>query len=209
MPGKLKEIELDKDQAWLVAIVRCFFFTFQCASCYFVLLIVILRAITIKKPMRFDDIHEKITKPFCIVIWFFVVLLNTIPILMGSSEVTGQLDPISKRNLLALTYTVVLHLGVTIPLILSILCNLFLGLYLAKNSIASGGFTSQEEKKRKSFQKLINGLVIWLIVCNVPYISWVHYSISTMVAHNIPWLGNEGVINSKEALSTSYPNFNT
>ena len=107
---------------------------------------------------------------------------------MGSPAVVQE---ISKRTL---TYIMVLHLGVTLPLLLAILCNLFLSVYLTKNVISTSAFTKQEDRKRKAFQKLINGLVIWLIVCNVPYIAWVHYSLNSMIVHQIPWVGIEGVI---------------
>ena len=184
----MDEIENQKEQAWIVAIVRFFFFTFQCASCYFVLLIVILRMSIVRNPLEFDKIHEKITNPSCIVIWCIVVILNAMPVLMGSPAVVQE---ISKRTL---TYTMVLHLGVTLPLLLAIFCNLFLSLYLTKSVITASSFSKQEEKRRKAFQKLINGLVIWLIVCNVPYIIWVHYSLNCMIVDHIPWVGIEGVI---------------
>ena len=155
--------------------------------------------------MNFQNLHEKITRPLCILIWCFVAVLNTVPIFIGSSEIVGpRFDPNGsdydfnfKRWLIATTYKIVVHTGVTLPLALSIISNLLFGLYLAKYALPSTGFTSQEEKKRKSLQKFINGLVIWLIICNVPYIAWVEYSINTMIRTEKPWLGTGGVISNK------------
>ena len=157
------------------------FYIFQCASCYLVFFIAILRLGIVRNPMKFEAFQKKITNWSCSLIWFLVVVLNT----------TYSFMPPSK----ALKY-IRLHFGVTLPIFLSIITSIYFRIYLEKSAFTRKNYlTKKEQKNKTSLQNLINGLVIWLIVCNVPFIGWFHYATNcyTSTKGKTPWIGISGV----------------
>ena len=151
------------------------FFIFQCASCYFVFFIVLLRLVIIRNPLEFVPFHKKVTKLSCALIWVFVIVLN---VLISSSS----LLQVNEFTRLALIY-LRCHLCVTLPVIGSIVVNIYLSIYLKKKD---------KTPEIRKFQKLINGLVIWMIICNVPYIAWTHHAFQNGEYPKI-WDGAQGV----------------
>jgi len=98
-------------------------------------------------------------------------------------------------------YFTVLHAGITIPLALTIVANIYLSCSLKNMSSPDrvSKRTSKEMKKEKknsqTFQKFLNGLVIWLVICNVPYIAWYHWSLNLYMKNKgKAWAGVEGVL---------------
>ena len=105
------------------------------------------------------------------------------------------------RTDLVFSYLAVLHVGVTVPLTITILYKVYLSFILKK--------IDQTKKKRKqesilrdrsssvnnaSYQRLTNGLVIWLFICKVPYIAWYHWSLNLYMKNKgMSWNGVEGV----------------
>ena len=157
-------------------------FIFQCAGCYLVFLIVALRLSIVKNPMDFDEFHKKITRWSCVGIWVFVVVLNAL---------CSFLPPSKPLKFIRC------HLGVTLPIICSILVIVYLRIYLERSAFTGRNeLTKKEQKTKASFQKLINGLVIWLIVCNAPFIAWFHYATYcyTATKGKSPWIGMSGGI---------------
>lgn len=153
-----------------------------------------MRVYTLRKPLDFDTFHKRITKYGCIAIWCCSLLLNTVPIICTAPIFIGNYD----KDLKVQSYIFVLHAGVTTPLVLTILMKLYLSLVLTEHKRKVHNFTKQDAKRSKSFQKLMNGLVIWLIVCNSPYIGWYHYSLWVDNYYSkedqpYPWIGLEGV----------------
>ena len=45
----------------------------------------------------------------------------------------------------------------------------------------------KESKNNENFRKLINGLVVWLIVCNAPYIAWYHWVQGQYIEYGRMW----------------------
>ena len=163
-----------KDEEWRMRFVFICFFIFQCASCYFVFFIVLLRLVIIRNPLEFVPFHKKVTRLSCALIWVFVIVLN---VLISSTS----LLPVNEITTLALIY-LRCHLGITIPVIGSIVVNIYLSLYLKKKD---------KTPEIRKFQNLINGLVIWMIICNVPYIAWIHHTFQP--GKKITWDETEGV----------------
>ena len=155
------------------------FFIFQCASCYFVFLIVLLRLIIIRNPLEFLSFHKRITKLSCALIWVFVIVLNVLISSSSLLQVNGQ--TLQEFTRLALIY-LRCHLGVTLPVVGSIVVNIYLSIYLKKKD---------KTPEIRKFQKLINGLVIWMIICNVPYIAWTHHTFQN--GKMITWDETKGV----------------
>ena len=153
------------------------FFIFQCASCYFVFLIVLLRLVIIRNPLEFVPFHKKVTKLSCALIWVFVIVLN---VLISASSLLEVVHT-SESTTLALIY-LRCHLGVTLPVIGSIVVNIYLSIYLKKKD---------KTPEIRKFQKLINGLVIWMIICNVPYIAWTHHTFQ--YGKPVEWNGTKEV----------------
>ena len=114
-----------------------------------------------------------------------------LPIFCSAQAITGKYDP--KRKVAS--YIAVLHIGITTPIVLTTLVNAYLSFALGKLEVPSDNFTKREAKKSDAFKKLINGLVVWLIICNAPYIAWYHYSLNCFNNKEIkmPWIGIEGV----------------
>ena len=182
-----------EDTRWKLAVLQFFIFTFQTASCYLVLLIVVLRISMVTNPTGFRNFHKKFARIFVITIYFFAVILNTVPIFNTTPAIVGHYAPLDTINI---GYIVVLHLGLTTPVLLSMLGNIFLTVYLAKRDTPYDNVSKQEKKRGSSFQKLINGYVIWLIICNCPFIAMFHYAIHSVNTTQPPraYKGIEGVI---------------
>ena len=180
------------DENWRIGILRFFIFTFQCASCYFITLIVILRIRMVLNPTGFHSFHKKYAKISVIIIWCFCIVLNSAPIFGTIPEITGPNIPVHEKNV---PYLIVHHLGLTTPLVLSVIANIYLSVNLSNIKGPSNNFSNEEDKRGASLQKLINGYVFWLLICNCPYIAMTHYSVHWFNNTDPPtaWKGIEGV----------------
>ena len=174
-----------KHEEWKIAVVRCCYITFHVASTYFVCLIVVLRLVIVYKPMKVLSLERKTTKIYTAIIWAFALFLNVLPIIASAGH--GK----SKQPMM-ICYFLVLHAGITLPLFLTILANILKIMALKK--VKKTKETKKEAKNNENFQKLINGLVIWLIVCNVPYIAWYHWSLDLYLKTGKLWVDVAGVI---------------
>ena len=183
-----------KNEEWKMALLRGFYVPFINASCYFVFLIVALRLKFIRDPMSNDTM--RLIKIACIVVWLLVFIVNLLPII--ASIPVASKDPFfdveeAKRvkNPVVICYLIVLHVGITLPLILTIIANVILS--FSVNKLKRTTFVLEKKKNWGRLQKLTNGLVIWLIICNVPYIAWYHWSLNLYMTKGIGWEGMEGV----------------
>ena len=147
-------------------------YTFQVSSCYFVAFIVFLRMSMVQNPMGFQELHKKITKPSCILIWILVGLLYSIP----SACLTNNVIP--DKIVQATLIYVRLHLGFTLPIVFSISVYMYLSIHLKNIKAPSNNWAKNEQNNKASLMKLINRLVIWMLVCNVPFIAWVYYNVN-------------------------------
>ena len=181
-------------EQWKINVASLFSYIFQYTSCYLVLLIVGLRLSIVKNPIDFDSFHKKITKWACMFIWVFALGLNALCSFVPPSN---PKDPENVAENILTFENIRCHVGVTLPIFFSILVIVYLRIYLERSAFSARNELNKKEQKTKtSFQKLINGLVIWLIVCNVPFIAWYHYAIYCYNATDgkSPWMGISGVI---------------
>ena len=129
------------------------------------------------EPLEFVTFHKKITKPFCTFIWIFIIVLNLLITLFLRQDVSGS-NEFARHTLIYIRC----HLGVTLPVVGSILINIYLIIFLKQKDKAP---------EISEFKKLINGLVVWMIVCNGPFIAWLHYTLQ--FERSISWTGTGGV----------------
>ena len=87
--GKMEEFGKNNEE-WKMAVLRGFYFPYQCASAYFVCLIVALRLKVVRNPMGADT--KRLTRIACIVVWCLVVVVNFLPI-AASIPLAGKAMP--------------------------------------------------------------------------------------------------------------------
>ena len=204
--GELVEQHKDRDE-WKTAILRSFYIPFQICSCYFVLVVVFLRVRIIQKPLEFEALVTKPLKIACSMVWIVSVLLNMMPIMTSVPSIRKS-NVNDYRTDLVFSYLIVLHVGVTVPLTITILYKVYLSIILKKIDQTkqktnresfmrdeTSTLTRKERNYNASYQKLTNRLVIWLFICKVPYIAWYHWSLNLYINNKgISWNGVEGVI---------------
>lgn len=174
---------------WKIAVLRAFYVTFHIASCFFVFLIVLLRTGVVRDPLQ-EKNHDKTIKGACVIIWCLSITLNLFPIL---SAILVYFDKDMSLIPMVNCYKIVLHVGLTLPIVLTILANICLGLFMRKMKHSSENSLG----KRINFaamQKLSNGLAIWLIICNVSYIAWQHWSMDLYTRTGKLYTGVDGVL---------------
>ena len=164
---------------------------FQIASTYFVFLIVLLRLVIIYKPMIMMSLERKTTKIFTTLAWVIALVLNFLPII-----VTAGYDKTTKPeekgwNMIA--YLIQINVGITLPLSLTIIANVLTSIKLRQKTNDGQSVSGKESKNNENFRKLINGLVVWLIVCNAPYIAWYHWVQGEYIRNGRMWSDIPGV----------------
>ena len=195
-----------KNEEWKMAVLRGFYFVYQCASAYFVFLIVLLRLKVVRDPLGNDT--KRITKIACIIIWCLVVFINFLPIASGiplafqeipcnpgngtaeqKMECMGKIG--ATKMPITICWLTVLHVGITVPLALTIITNILLIISVRKMKQKCD--TKAKKKNWARLERLTDGVVISLIICNVPYIAWYHWSLALYMKTGMGWDGVEGV----------------
>ena len=130
------------------------------SSCYFVALIVFLRLYAIKQPMNYKTAHKTIGRISSILIWTFSSFASLLVFILS-------LPSFHTPNIHILFVTV-FHLFHSLPILLTVILYAML-LYTIKQEtdIRHTPYTT-----KRSFAKMTQGVVICLIICNVPYILW-------------------------------------
>ena len=196
-----------RNEEWKMAVLRGFYFPYQCASAYFVCLIVALRLKVVRDPLGADT--KRKTRIACIFIWCLVVVVNFLPI-AASIPLASEVMPCNPENgtddeikeclgkigalkmPLTICFITVLHVGISVPLFLTIACNIVL--IFSVREMKRKSETKAKKKNWQRLEKLTNGVVISLVVCNVPYIAWYHWSLALyMSTGGKGWIGVEGV----------------
>ena len=190
---------------WKIALVRFCYITYQVASSYFVCMIVVLRLLIIYNPMMVFSVKMRTAKICTAIIWCIAVFLNFLPILSSAGydekTVSRNLTVMRRDGLnisydtkdgLAVGYITVANLGIVLPLFLTIFAYISMIIVLKNKKQKQGA--GKDAKNSENFQKLINGLVIWLIVCNAPYIYWLHWVLFLYLEHGKLWMSAWGVI---------------
>ena len=177
-----------------MALLRGFYVAFQNASCYFVFLIVFLRLKFVRNPIREDT--KRITKIACLAVWCFVIVVNILPLaasipLATKETISDREEAMKVKMPHMICYIIVLHLGITFPLILTVVAKAKLS--FSVNKMKRSSLNTNKVKNWGRLERLTNGLVVWLIICNVPYIAWYHWSLNLYMTKGIGWDSLTGV----------------
>ena len=126
--------------------------------------------------MMVFSLKSRMIKTCTAVIWGFSIILNFLPVLssVGYHEGTKsknmtdwkkdglELNYETKDGLLV-GYIVVADLGLAIPLLLTV--SAYISMIFILRNKKKDEETRKEARHNENFRKLINGLVIWLLVC--------------------------------------------
>ena len=156
-------------EEWKVRLLFLFMYTFQVSSNYFVAFIVFLRMCMVRNPTGFRVLHKRITKNTCLSIWILSVVFYLI-VFIDNCMAPDQ-------NVFKALILIRTNLGFALPVVLSISLNIYLISVLRRVKTPSNNLAKNEQDYRASHIKLINGLVVWTTVCNVPFIAYVHYQL--------------------------------
>ena len=201
------------NEDWKTTLVRGFYFQYQNASAYFVFLIVALRLQIIKNPLESDkDLLQRVTRISCNVIWCLCIIINFLPIaasiplasqespcnprdMTNSIEITDCMKKIGEtKSTLTACWFIVLHAGITVPLALTIVTNILLIISVRK--MKSESESTAKKKNWQRLERLTDGVVLCLIICNIPYIAWYHWSLNLYMKTGKGWDGIGGVSDS-------------
>ena len=166
-------------------------FVFGSSSRYFVVLIVLLRLVTVKWPMNYESIHQKVTHIGCIIVWAFSLLVPSIVLILYSPSLVH-------RKVSGLSYLILIQLSATVPTLLTISIYVTL-LYTLKKSTAASKETS---KRIKLLAKMTHGIVVAMVVFSLPGIAAMQY-FATMLKKGINVFESDSGVRSN-SLDTSF-----
>ena len=130
------------------------FMVFGCTSAYLIVLIVLLRLLSIKRPMKFDTVHKQISRIGCPIIWAYSLIAPTIVVALSTCSF---FDPRA-------AFLAVYQIGGTIPVLLTIIIQTILLCTLRKTTTMS----DVTGRHIKAMENMTKGMVIALIIFNVP-----------------------------------------
>ena len=136
------------------------------SSSFFVSLIVLLRLLAIRKPMGFENTHEKLSKIGSLIIWSFCLFVPSIVFVLTVPSIYDQ-------RVYALAILIQCHVIYTVPIIATISMYVMLLRTLKKKT--NSDMNEETRMRLTSMAKMTQGIVVGLIVCNVPLILWMQY----------------------------------
>ena len=136
-------------------------FVFSSASSFLVLLIVLLRYLAIKNPMSFESSHIKYGKIGSAMIFSFCFIVPSITFVLTAPSIYDQ-------KLYTVFNMIVFHIIYTIPITGTLIMYGML-IYALRNKKHVAETTAM---RLKSMANMSQGIVIGLVVCNVPLILW-------------------------------------
>ena len=135
------------------------------SSCFcFVALVVLLRLLAVRKPLETQTLHKKIGCIGSIICWVFPLFANLIP----PTICLTFLDDKVARIIIYYTVFILTH---GVPILSVIIIYTFL-LYTLKQTKSAN---ESDSKRKRSLAMMIKGIVICVVVFNVPYIAWMTY----------------------------------
>ena len=150
-------------------------YVLQGSSCYLVALIVFLRLLSIKYPLRFRTTHRNISNIISVSIWIALSLIASIGFISSFYSL--------KTGLTA--RVIAFHIFFSLPILSTIVMYGVLLHILKQKADIESNFTensqivsqiiSKTRETKKSTAKLVKGVVICMIVCNLPWILWIQY----------------------------------
>ena len=113
--------------------------------------------------MNYQLLHEKISHVGSIAIWCFPVVVNAPLVIMN-------LPGVYNLNAVRWTTIILLHVTHTIPMLVTLIIYGIL-LYTLRQPHSDADCASNPLKK--SLSRLITGVVVCLVVLNLPYLAWI------------------------------------
>ena len=137
---------------------------------------------------------RKAMKVFTFLIWVLALLLNLLPIICSAGYDENTSRKKGDKKGLEISFIVILYVGICLPLLLTSIAKILTIVALKKNKQKKNAEKENESIDNDNFGKLVNGLVIWLILCNAPYIAWYHWALSLYLRTGGLWKDTPGVI---------------
>ena len=134
-----------------------------------VALIVLLRLIMVKRPMSYRSIHKAVSRIGCIFVWMF-------PVLVSSTKFILSLPPLYDVNVFRPFVMVENFVIVMAPILLTV----FLYIILLCSLNPQSAITEGTITRMKALAKMTRGVVVGLIVCNVPGLAYWSYLVYTI-----------------------------
>ena len=144
-------------------------FVFTSSSSFFVALIVLLRLLMVKRPMSYERTHERVSRIGCIVIWVMSLALPSISFVISLPYFYNP-KIYSIANLIESQALLTAPILLTVAIYVMLLCTL-------RPDTTAGDTTSI---RMKALVKMTHGIVIGLVVCNVPGLAYLAY-LTTML----------------------------
>ena len=127
------------------------------SSSYFVTVIVLLRLLTITKPIGYEAAHKKLSRIACPFIWIFSLLLPTIVLIFS-------LPSIFDASVFHIVMQLSMHLLGSVPMVSTLVIYGIL-LYTLKKTKSQTATTS---KRMKSLENMTHGVIAALVILNAP-----------------------------------------
>ena len=169
MDGTLKQYK-DCGESWKTAGVTFPLRVLTGSSSYLVLLIVLLRLLAVKRPMDYELTHKKVSHIGCMLIWTISLLLPLLDFLLTLPSVYNS----KVYGAAAGFQFLVFFIGPTISTV--IIYGLLLCTLTPETTI-----NEATASRMKGMAKMTRGIVIGLLVCNVPGIIFNIYLIMTVL----------------------------
>ena len=147
----------DCGEGWKIAGITFPLRVLTGSSSYLVLLIVLLRLLAVKRPMDYGPIHKKVSRIGCILIWTISLLLPLLDFLLTLPSVYNS----KVYGAAAGFQFLVFFIGPTFSTVIIyclLLCN------LNPETTISEATSS----RMRGMAKMTRGIIIGLLVCNVP-----------------------------------------
>ena len=161
------------EELWRISIMKFPAGSFIGTSSLLVALIVFLRLLMVRHPMSYQRAHKPISRIGCTVAWAF-------PLLVSSTKLVVSLPSLYDFNLYN-TFCMVVNYGLLVaPIMLTALVYVMLLCSLRQKSILNElvvgtSIADATNKRLKHLAKMTRGVVVGLIVCNVPGLAYSSY----------------------------------
>ena len=143
----------------------------QGASCYFVALIVLFRLMSVKNPMTFrtglptTSKYKKLSNIISVTIGLVLLLISLIGFILSFNSSYNKTPYIICK-------VSAFHIFFTLPILSTLI---MYGVLLCALKQNADTISTQLRETKDFMAKLTKGVVICLIVCNMPYIIWAQY----------------------------------
>ena len=139
------------------------------SSCFFAALIVIHRLLVVKKPLSYYTAHDKIGHIGSILIWSFSLLVNLCPLIVS---IPSNFEIPLYGN----THIWAIRISHSFPILLTLIMYGLLLRALKQETNADDSMNMIKE----NLAKMIRGVVLFVVICNVPYVAWFEYLIAML-----------------------------